>query len=134
MGQEIRSIAKAFINHPRIPRAATEVMIFADKDLPVYDQCSTTLYGWNDGNVPRWWGNHQYNAAGDNIITAVWNNRSGLDEIEQDINLRRSHVPEVVVPRPEGKFFIAAMGSPTTDTLVGAMEKGGVREFSGLET
>jgi hypothetical protein len=51
-GHEIRSMAKALINHPGIPRAAAEVMIFADNDLPMYNP--TAVQGWNDGA----WSNH----------------------------------------------------------------------------
>jgi hypothetical protein len=38
-GHIFRSTSKAFINHPDIPRAA-EVVVFADKDLPIYNLIS----------------------------------------------------------------------------------------------
>jgi hypothetical protein len=133
-GQEIRSIAKAFINHPGIPRAATEVMIFADKDLPVYNLISVPQLCMAGMTATFHGGGATINnAAGDNIITAVWNNRSGLYEIEQDINFAGVMFPKSSSQDQKAKFFIAAMGSPTTDTLVSAMEKGYVN-FPGLET
>jgi hypothetical protein len=133
-GHEIRSMAKAFINHPGIPRAAAEVMIFADNDLPMYNLISVpqlcragmTATFSADGATIK-------DGSGACIITAVWNDRSGLYEIKHDLGFVGVMFPKSSSQDQKAKFFIAAMGSPTTDTLVGAMEKAYVK-FPGLET
>ena len=119
-GHTIKSMAKAYLQRPGLTRGAAEVFIFNDKDLPNYNLIS----------VP------QLCASG---MTATFTKdggtvtKSGLYEVDKGEAFAAVMFPKSSSDDSKARFYLAAMGSPTTSSLVTALEKGFVK-FPGLKT
>ena len=132
-GGVIRSTKVGSIVNPLYPVEAKEVLIFKDGDLPSYNLLSVRKFT-NAGMTVMFEKDHAVvtDVEGRCVEKANYDSKSNMYLIEREaFDFAGVMFPKTANIREKTRFFIAAMGSPTTSTLLKATQEGWVK-FPGI--